>query len=159
MPELCAVAGVYSRTTKSNAIMRGFRMMEVEAMCKTAGVDYNPNAGYQFTHGSQTYVHLADLPAWCSEYKLGIEDFDRLCYLHKDVASNVQASTDYANKVCEELECEIGCEVDYDLIEGVLIFQTDTLTADMIEACEVLGTIEAVNPIDDNTLMVVIKSL
>ena len=139
--------------------MRGFRMMEVEAMCKTAGVDYNPNAGYQFTHGYHTYVHLVDLSAWCSEYKLGIEDYDRLCYLHKDVASNVEASIDYANKVCEELECEVGCDVAYELDEGLLIFQTDTLTADMIEACEVFGQIEAINPIDDNTLMVVIKSL
>ena len=139
--------------------MRGFRMMEVKAMCKTAGVDYNPNAGYQFTHGFHTYVHLEDLPAWCSEYRLGIEDHDKLWYLHKDVARNVEASTDYANKACEELECEIGCHVDYELDQGLLIFQTDTLTAGMIEACEVFGTIEAINPIDDNTLMVVIKSL
>jgi hypothetical protein len=159
MPELCAVAGVYSRTTKSNEIMRGFRMMEVEAMCKTAGVEYNPNAGYQFTHGFHTYVHLVDLSAWCSEYKLGIEEFDRLCYLHKDVLRNVQASIDYALKACKELESEIGCKVDYELDRGLLIFQTDTLTADMIEACEVFGTIESINPTDDNTLMVVIKSL
>jgi hypothetical protein len=82
-----------------------------------------------------------------------------MAYLHKDVLRNVEASTDYANKACDELESEIGCDVYYELDQGLLIFQTDTLTADMIEACEVFGTIEAVNPIDDNTLMVVIKSL
>lgn len=145
--------------TMSNEIMRGFRIMEVKALCKTAGVDYNHNAGYQFTHGSHTYVHLVDLSAWCSEYKLGREDHNHLCYLHKDVARNVEASIDYANQACEELKFEVGCDVDYELDQGLLIFYTDTLTADMIEACKVFGTIETIQPIDRNTLRVVINSL
>jgi hypothetical protein len=125
-------------------------------MCKRADVVFDTTAPYQFMRGVKHYVDVKDITSWAKHYGISDEVADYLYTTHPKQAANRQASLDYANDVSEEMESELGREVNYELDRGLLHFMKPKLTTSDIELCEMFGYIESID-IVDGLLFVVIK--
>ena len=129
--------------------MSKFRLVAVKPMCKSAGVEYQVDAPYQFYLGVEDYIHLYNIQSWGRYYGLTDEVIDRLYVEHKDQMMNVERSHDYANGWAEEFESTIGAPVDYHLDQGWLTFMKDRLLIEDIEQCQSMGEIVEIVVVDD----------